>query len=462
MIAPRYWQTLLPRGISCVALLLFSFGLWIGAKKPLRTAIVLANFPSSEGIAWQVLILEENKGIRQSVALDPLMVEMSWGEEHFIWVGRSNHEGVGELFAPFSTHHDVGEPLFLEVWDGAHQKLASGRAAWKERTTSRSFFPSSKIEPTQTGGEMEIEVVVEGGRLIPYFPIPVWMRLKKGPLVLKDLSHLEVEPEPGLTLADNPDRACSPGWKGWLATVQGGTAALTARVHMQESEGYWFGALPVALAGVYAVIQPVWPQGKKWSTTFFAPSAARRLYTQLYHRGSRLYAAAIDLEATSPDGWKTAQWTTPFSLQEGEYWLVTAPEPERIALSGAYVVARPYWVGPQQTEPVLERSEKLRETSCSLTPDLALSGMAATPSWIALDGFALEIPKQEHRKKVGLLLAWGSLLVGGSSEMTLLAWVWRRRRNDKDHTAPVSSLATGLTLAFLGFFILGVVLWVGQ
>jgi hypothetical protein len=450
-----------------VAMATLALGLHVGGPSAMHAAIVYAAPPAAGASvsAWQIVSVLEDRGVRESVPVSGLTVKARSAGHEATWRGSTNGDGIAEiqLEMPWLTPGDPLEVTITSPTDDA--PLARGRVAWS--TTPWTTEPGSPfVRPSKREGDVALDLAVHGARLTPGFPTSVWVRATD-PATSRPLAGvvIEAEPEPGLTLGGTQATTCALGWAELRAQPIVHVIGLSLHARAADGKtGDWYGA-PTVAPGSSHVSLPSWVEaGAPRAIEVVAPTARQVAYVEVDDAQGRAFATALPLVAEA-GGVPRARFEMP-PLAPGLHWLVTSGEPRGAeSLTGA-AVARPFWVEP----PKGGGPGSLVADPCALGAKLAMSPAGGFHRWLALDGFAGREDSNVKRRRLGMILALGSLAIAAVLEVLLLMRGAQRTRADLERAArsledagagatltrktSAGSVAIGVLIALLGFGLL--------
>jgi hypothetical protein len=316
------------------------------------------------------------------------------------------------------------------------------------------------LRPTKREGNIEIDVLVEGGRLVTGFPTAIWMRAKPPPGVSPATITFDTEPEPGLEIASTSKAGCDNGWAERNATALSHVVGITITASAPGgASGKWFGVLPVAAGAFLPSVARLVSEGSPVEAVLAAPNPRTVVYAEVDDESGRAFAAALPVKVEPSDATPRARFTIP-PMAAGIHWLVVSGEPRGGEKLGGATIARPFLVG---TPPGVEASKP-----CEVGPWLAQRPAPGFPRWIAVDGFPARNASNRTKHRVGLLIALVSLVSAALLEILLMSAAAREARIelqlaelDEDATAekvtarpPGGGLAIAFLAAVLGFALL--------
>jgi hypothetical protein len=464
-------RTLLQVSAPIVAIATLMLGLRVGAKDAIRAAAVYGAPPARTApgqktlLAWQLKTVVDDRGVSETITVPNLTVVARAKGQESRWTGATNEDGIAEITLAFDglvANDDVD----LEVRaEGDPVPLAEGRASWDRsiwRAEGRDEIAEGAVRPTKRGGNVSLDVVVEGDRLITGFATPTWVRAGPPLGVSPAGVEIEVVPEPGLRADHDKVTTCDSGWAevGLIAEahVTGGGFKATVPNHA-EATGEWFGGLPVAAGSFFPSIDRVIAENKPATAVLIAPNPRTVVYTEIDDASGRAFAAALPVVVEPGDPTPRARLAIP-PLAAGLHWLVVSGEPLGATTLAGATIARPFVVG---TAPGVNV-----QNACDVGPWLARHPASGFPRWIALDGMPARSAGNRGKHRLGLLIGVVALLAAGILETLLLVAASREARIalqlaelDDDATGekvtarpPGGGLAIAICVAMLGFALL--------
>ncbi len=408
--------------LAAVATLML--GLRVGAGDAVRAAVVFGaplGDPAADGtprLAWQLLTLLDDRGVRETIAMRGLQVTARANGREATWSGDTNEDGIAEMsFAlPGLTS---GMPLDLVVRaDGEALPLAEGRVRWED-VPRRASRTSTAARPAKRVGPVELDVLVDGERLVTGFDSDVWIRARLGAGIPAASVALAIAPEPGLDVASPSVTLCEGEGDGavrWAHTKMRAMGHITGvgieAVAGGRTVGEWFGALPVAAGAFQPTFSRAVPRGGDLDVQIRAPNPRTVVYAEVDDERGRVAAAALRVE----DG---AHFRAP-ALGDGLHWLVVSGEPRGAETLGGAAMAWPFVVGPVASVDTGK--------ACSLGPWLLARGAEPFPRWTALDGLPARSSTNRKRRAAGLAIAIVSLVAAVVIEVILLGRAAREAR----------------------------------
>jgi len=453
-------------GAPLIAVLTFMLGLRVGAGEAVRAATIYATPPGRPATAkaptpvtFQIFTFYEERSVRESIALSALTLVARWKGHEAAWKGSSNTDGIAEAnleLADFAPEDDLYVELLAE---GEKQPLAAGHVSYapaKDQTWGRPAENEGRAaaRPTKREGDIRMDVLVEGGRLVTGYPTTMWIRAPGATL-------LHLAPEPGLTTKETALPCEGTSWFAVDATAQVHVVGIGIDALDKElkKKGEWFGALPVAPGAFFVGMVELVFENQEEPVVVIAPNPRPFAYVEVDDELGRVWAAVLDVRKDDQDGVPRAKFEIP-PLAKGLHWLVVSGEPKgAVSLAGA-AYAKPFLVGP--ATPV-----------CEVGPFLARHPAEGFPRWEALDGMAVRGAANRGRHRLGLIIGLVSLFAAALLDILILIALAREARaitllaeledegaSGKPLTAkpPGGSLAVAVLLCVLGFALLAVVL----
>jgi hypothetical protein len=448
-------------------------GLRLGAVGAVRSASVFAappGRPIAPGqpapMALQVLTYVDDRSVRESVPMKGLSVRLRGRDHEARWFGESNADGIAEatLSLPEALLH---EELDLEVRsEGEGEALAQGRVSLREAawpSPSDPFAEAQPVRPSYRSGALALDVFVEGGRIPVGTRTSAWLRIgARAPHAPLEIS---AAPDIGLRLAEPRPAIRCEGWAELALVAEAHVVGL--RIDVRDAEGQtgaWYGALPVA-PGAFAITMPRRvSEGEGVKAEILAPNPRHVAYVEIDDAQGRVYASALTLVERKERLWPAAVFSIP-PLSPGLHWLVVAGEPRGAEGMTGASIGRPFWVGPPPGAALPE--------PCGLGPWLSQRQHLGLPKRLWLDGLTMRGTAAERRRRLGLALGFGALLVGAALEALLLIGLARlsrarmeRETMDLDTSerhlmtqgTPGGSVGVAVLLAVLGFGLLAALL----
>ena len=447
-----------------VAMAAVALGLRMGAGGRLRAAVVVGAPVSraGTGLAWQVIVFDEDRAGRQPVALTKLEVTARAGGRRARWSGPTNDDGVAEILLDLPSVRE----MTVEVRaDG--ELLAGGDVTVPD-------LPRMPPEPSwarfaRREGTVALDVAVLGQRVASGFPASIWVRASDAKSH-SPLSGVTVEAETDASLTAVPSQAStdSGGWAHIAATPIGYGVALVLDAHGADGRGgHWAGALFASPGAAQIVARDRYAPDEPPTLEVVVPSPRTVAYVEIDDASGRAWATAVPLSASG--GMPRASVRIP-KLAPGLYWAVTASDPAAGAKLDAGTIARPFFVAASDDRALgfgldaeCRPAGDSRPISRVVEVCLALAGAAAVPRWTALDGFVARHAREGNRRDLGLGVALAAIVVAMLLETALLLNAARRAHAHLREVAAgeeyaprasarrVCGVAIALLVALLGF-----------
>lgn len=383
-------------------------GLRLGAKDAVRAASVIAAPPTERGAAWQILTYVDDRGVRETVAIPHLSVTARAGDDKATWTGASNADGVAEAILSLPNLNPTSDVEIEVREDGVPEPLAAGVVRVKDGPWGPARADVA-ARPTKKEGEIDLDVLVEGERLAPGFPTPVWVRVGGGP---REGLVIEASPEPGARIERATVRPCKPGWAELVVTAEAHVTGITVRARAPSgAEGTWFGALPVAPGAFYASMPRQIAAGASAKVVLIAPNPRKVAYAEVASTKGRSHAAVVDIALERGDPTPRGTLELP-PLAPGLYWLATSGDARGVEGMIGAAIAHPFVVGhPEGLE---------GDSACDVGSFLARHPGSRFTKWIAIDGLAWRRAGERSKRRTGLLLGVLALTLAALVEAILL------------------------------------------
>jgi hypothetical protein len=462
-------ERLLLVGAPLVALSVVALGLRLGARSEVVSAIVFGAPTSGAGtgLAWQVLVFDEDRGVRWPVALARIDVTARSAGSEARWSGPTNDDGTAEVLLGLSNSLGVS----LDV--SAHGALLAGGDASTPISLARVPPSAGWAHFARREGAIAIDVAVLGQRVASGFPASIWVRASDAathaPL---DGVSVESEPDPGLSPATGDALTDPLGWAHLTMTTMGYGIALTLHARAVNGKaGDWVGALFASPGAAQIDTLDRYAPDKEPTIDIVMPSIRTIAYVEIDDSKGRAWGAAVPL-AASNGGMPRASVRAP-RLAPGLYWAVAASDPSAGAQLGPGTSVRPFFVAANDEAALAfgVAEECARPSDSRLTPRvvavcLALAGATAVPRWTALDGFPARHARDGQRRSAGLAVALGAIAVAAVLVAILLLRGAHRAqveigeattatRNAHASTARrIGSVGIAVLVALLGFALL--------
>jgi hypothetical protein len=449
-----------------VAMATVAIGLHIGGRDGVRSAVVRGAPPAGGSIAWQVVVFDEDNGVRQPVPGLPIDVEAHEGSASATWQGATNVDGVAEPVLKLPGKETVSLVIRADKATLAQGDVAPGAQAPGESAGPAAATPASSraawLRYARREGSIALDVALMGERAAPGFPAELWVRARD------TSSHA---PLAGVTVTLNSDTSLSSasnaaattdsrGWTRVVATPVGlaVNASLVAR-GKDGRAGTWTGGLYMSPGGPRVQVPSRVPPATPFAIEVITPTARNTEYIEIVDARGRAWATATSPTPRS-DGTASAHADVT-GLTPGLYWAVAASDPAGAAELGAGSVARPFFVADSDDAALLlgtdagacSPSRDVREMAGAVGSCLALAALAPVPRPVVLDGFLQERELEHTARSRGLTVALGGLLIAAMLEAVLLL---RAGAGSRRRTAVLATLVGLLGLALLAAFIVRV------
>jgi hypothetical protein len=446
-----------------------ALGLRLGAGSAVR-AVVVEGAPvagAGTGVAWQVVAYDEERGYREPVALPDVEVVAWQGSREVRWRGATNVDGAMEMLLPLAA-----PPERVEVHAGG-ALLAAG-ATVVPAVVARELPATEWTRFSRREGAVVLDVAVLGQRVATGFPATLWVRATDA-VTHAALPGVALEPErdasfvPGSSTVTTDTR----GWARIVATPVGHAVAVVLHARTPDGRtGLWAGGLFVSPGGAQLTVNERVSPDEEPVLDVVVPTLRETAYLEIDDAKGRAWAAAVPVKG-APGQMPRAAVHAP-KLAPGLYWAVEAGDPVGGSLLGPGTVDRPFFVAASDAAalsygldaaacaPPLDPRDAARAVSVCL----ALAGATPVPRWTAVEGFSMQHARDAQRRRRGLALALGGLLVAAALEVLLLlrtsvaARVKLRAQEDAADAGPVRfvgrawSVGVGLLVALLGFALL--------
>jgi hypothetical protein len=425
-------QRALMVGTPIVAMAAVALGLRIGAGSAVRAAVVYG-MPASNagtGLAWQVVLLDEDRGVREPAAgADVEIVARSAGGDAR-WKGTTGEDGVAEVLLPVAG----AAGLHLEV-RSAGGVVAVGDVA-PPPASPASDHGSAWARFARREGPVLLDVAILGQRVASGFPADIWVRASDETSGAR-LSGVTIEPEvdQSLTVAAPTVRTDTHGWAHITATPLGYGVPLILHARAADARtGVWAGALLVSPGASRLVMSDRYAPDEQAEITVIVPTVRTTAYVEIDDASGRAWGAVLPLSggaSSMPEGHVTAP-----KLAPGLYWAIAADDPAGSSELGAGTLVRPFFVaasdeaalrfGPDPSECTMPPDP--RETPRAVGVCLALAHARAMPKAVVLDGFGMQRARDAERRARGLEIALGAIALAVLLEAALLIGAVRTAR----------------------------------
>src|SRR4051812_42696878 len=163
-------RTILKITAPLIAILTLMIGLRVGAGESVDAAVIFGappGLPAPNGktrLAWQILTFRDDRGVKETIAMQGLSAVARSNGHEARWEGASNSDGIAELALELEGLA-FGDPVELELRRaGEPAPLATGHVKWGERRADRdpTVQTAAAARPTVRTGALAMDVVVEG------------------------------------------------------------------------------------------------------------------------------------------------------------------------------------------------------------------------------------------------------------------------------------------------------------
>jgi hypothetical protein len=422
--------------------------LGLGANSETLAAVVYGAPPGSSrsGLAWQVDVMFEDRGVREIKPNLPITVHAVWKDQSRDWSGVTTTDGAAEVPLDFSGANSGDDVDIIITTDDAQKKvLARGRARVPESIIGRGSITRGAIPPLHRDGAIVIDVAILGGALAAEFPSELWIRArdKDGNAISGAQAHLDSVD--GLVVASNDVSTCDAGWAKLLVTARALSANATIRLKSGAFVGSWTGALPIVLGATRALVTE--DDAGNLHASVARPLVTKSVaYVEVDDDVGRVFAAAVPLVASQND-FTSAQIDLP-KLTSGNVWIVSGSGPRAAETMSTGTFAIPFFVGKKNGD------------ACGNSGELATEHAAGFARTLALDGFLEARKISAERRHRGMTIAFASLILGALVEAILLIRAARSGSNVRSAedaswiTRAPGAIAIGIGMSLLGFALL--------
>jgi hypothetical protein len=442
------------------ALATVALALRFGAPSPTRSAIVTAAPASSAdtGLAWQVLVVDENHSTREPLALAPVRAVAREGDEERVWSGATNEDGIAEMGLGFRRP----EGMHLEITSGS-LLLASGDV------TVPAALPRARPETpwarfARREGAVFLEVAVLGQRAASGFPATVWVRASDA-ATRAPLAGLTIEPEGDSSFVPRDLRSTTDarGWAKIVATPWGHAVSMILHAHGPDGrKGDWAGALYVSPGAAELTVPDRVGPDEAPVIEVVTQTTRPTAYVEVDDRHGRAWGGAAPFVARQ--GAAPRAIARPSKLAPGLYWAIAADDPGGASQLGPGTSVRPFFVAASDEAALAFGTESetclapggVHDVGRVVSVCLALASASPTPRWIALEGISRHATQDAARRSLGLAIALIAILVAAALEAVLIARAAVRARAhlraaaEAEHSdAPVVERGVGALVAVL-------------
>jgi hypothetical protein len=419
-----------------------ALGLRVGAGSAVRAAVVYGapRSAAGTGLAWQVVVFDEDHGVRAPVpgmALDvtargdgaddapsPPGGKSAGVQAH--WHGVTSEDGAAEVLLSIDGPALHLPALHLEVRAG-EALLAEGDVT-EPAALPRHLPAASWASFARRAGEVRLDVAVPGQRVATGFPTSLWVRATDA-TTHTPLAGVTVEPERDSSFLPAAARVTTDarGWAHIVATPVGHAVGVVLHATTPGGgAGEWAGGLYVSPgAAALALADRVAP-GEETVIDVVVPTLRTTAYLEVDDALGRAWAAAVPVRGDAGEMPRARVRVPP--LAPGLYWAVEAGDPSGASKLGPGSAARPFFVAASDdaalafgTDPgTCVPPADPRDTARVVSACLALAGATPVPRWTALDGFIPRHGRNAEMRRRGLAIALGALLVAVILETLLV------------------------------------------
>jgi hypothetical protein len=444
-----------------VAMAAVGAGLGLGSSGAVRAAVVFGAraAQAKTGLSWQVLVEQEEHGLREPVADVPVEVEARAGARTATWSGRTNPDGVAESIVGLP----VDDGVELEVRSSG-VVLASGLAPPPPARRETQESPWSRFARRE--GPVVLDVAVVGARVAPGFGADVWVRAQDA------VSHqpvpgatIEAQEDPSLASVTRGARTDSRGWCHLVVTPVGLAIGLELEARTPDGrKGTWIGGLFASPGAAAITTRARWSPDEPVEIDVSAPPTRSAVYVEIDDASGRAWATWSALAPSQ--GFPPRAGIRAPGLPAGLYWAVAASDATGASALGSGTSARPFFVAasddaalalggdPEACAPARD----LREMDRALSTCLALAVPRPVERWKALDGFDAQRARSARRRSHGLALALGAVGLAVLLEAALILRSAASARIDLGTARPAErqrwSVAVAVLAGLLGFALL--------
>ena len=452
-----------------VAVAAVALGLRIGAGEAVRAAVVTGAPASSAGtgLAWQIDVFDEDRGLREPVALPSVDVVATAGGTTARWHGATNEDGAAEVLLALPAG-----PVHVSVTSGG-RVLAQGDATVPASLDS-SAPGTGWARFARREGEVELNVAVLGQRASSGFPASIWVHAAdaKG----ASLADVVIEPEhdTGFTPAQPTSTTDARGWAHITATPLGYSVPLLLHAKAPDGKtGEWAGGLFISPGASEIVARDIYAPTETPTLEVAVPTSRTSAYVEIDDARGRVWASATPLQPSMAATPRTTVVVP--KLAPGLYWAVACDDPTGASKLGPGTITRPFFVAASPEAALAFGTDAthctppgdVRLTSRAVSVCLALVAPAPVPRWVAVDGFAFQRQKDALARARGLGIAMGAIFLAIVLEAVLLlrvAAISRARLKAAEASEEGGearlvgrawSVAVWVLLGMLGFALLG-------
>ena len=406
-----------------VAMATVALGLRIGAGSAVRAAVVYGAPPSGAGtgLAWQVVVFDEDHGIRQPAPETAIEVVACQGDREARWHGVTGEDGAAEMQLPFES-----PDIHLEVRAGT-TLLAAGDVA-SPPAFVREAPASSWASFARREGEVLLDVAVAGQRVATGFPASLWVRATDA-ASHAPVAEVAIEPERDSSFLPETPRVTTDarGWALVVAMPVGHAVSVVLHARSESGrEGVWAGGLYISPGAAQLTLNDRVSPGQQPVIDVVVPTLRTTAYVEIDDARGRAWAAAVPVKSGAGEMPRATVRVPP--LAPGLYWAVEAGDPSGASTLGPGSIARPFFVAASDAAALAFGTDP---ATCAPPPDprnaarvvsacLALASATPVPRWTALDGFTMKHADDATKRARGLALALWAILLAVVLEAVLL------------------------------------------
>jgi hypothetical protein len=428
----RRTERILLVSTPAIAVATVALGLRIGAGSAVRAAVVVgAPASRSGGLAWQVIVFDEDHGAREPVPhLEIEVIARAVRGDEIRWRGTTSEDGAAEVHLTLAATDVTG--LHLDVHAGARsgtRELASGDVTEPDALV-RPSSGSSWARFARRDGPVVLGVAVLGQRVATGFPATLWVHASDAASGAA-LAGVDIEPErdPSFVPATPHATTDARGWAQVVATPVGHAITVVLRAKTADGRtGEWAGGLFVSPGAVQLSMDDRVSPAEEPVIDVVVPTLRTTAYVEIDDAQGRAWAAAVPVSPGATAVQLPRATVHARRLGPGLYWAVEAGDPAGAARLGPGSIARPFVVAASDDAALAMGTDRQacapvvdpREARRALSACLALAAPAPIPRWTALDGFAAQRARDASKRSRGLALALGAIVVAMTLEVLLL------------------------------------------
>jgi hypothetical protein len=452
-----------------VAVAAVGLGLRIGGGDIVRAALVTGAPASSAGtgLAWQIVVFDDDRGLREPVRLPTLDVVGTAGGTTARWHGATNEDGAAEALLALPEG-----PVQLWVTSGKYV-LAQGEAtlpAHVDRPTPGTTWARF----ARREGDVVLDVAVLGERAASGFPASIWVHAHDANGA--PLADVTIEPDrdASFTPAQSTVVTDAMGWAHVAATPLGFSVPLVVRATSKDGKkGVWAGGLFISPGASQIVAKDVYSPDETPSLQVAVPTVRTSSYVEIDDAHGRVWATAAPLPQTTTET-PRANVVAP-KLAPGLYWAIASDNPSGATQLGPGTLVRPFFVAASPEAALAFGTDPV---TCAAPADprlvprvvgecLAVVAAAPVSRWTALDGFAFQRARDALARARGMAIGMSAIFLAIVLEAVLLlraSLVARARLRQTEATEEAGgahlvgagwTVAVWVLLGMLGLALLG-------